>query len=130
LIVNERESTSFLGPQSLDLTSGVLEKHDLKTLLVTRGKESTIALCQSGESLVISPPSVTPVDTVGAGDTFAGALAVALAEGNCLSTAISFANTAASLSTLKPGAQEGIPTRREIEVALGEAGPQEKRGPC
>jgi ribokinase len=55
-----------------------------------------------------APPKVTPVDTVGAGDTFAGAFAV--------SGDISFANAAGALATLKAGAQPSIPTRREIEA--------------
>jgi ribokinase len=65
-----------------------------------------------------APPHVEPVDTVGAGDAFAGALVVALAEGRPLESALDFANMAGALATLRPGAQEAIPRRGEIEAGL------------
>lgn len=54
------------------------------------------------------------VDTTGAGDTFNGALAVALVEGNEFKEAVRFANAAASLSVEKFGAQGGMPNRTEV----------------
>lgn len=54
------------------------------------------------------------VDTTGAGDTFNGALAVALAEGSKFKEAVRFANAAASLSVEKFGAQGGMPNRTEV----------------
>ncbi|MDE0582600.1 ribokinase [Planococcus sp. A6] len=54
------------------------------------------------------------VDTTGAGDTFNGALAVALAEGSEFKEAVRFANAAASLSVEKFGAQGGMPNRTEV----------------
>ena len=54
------------------------------------------------------------VDTTGAGDTFNGALAAALASGKALGEAIYFANRAAGLSVQKEGAQGGCPTMEEI----------------
>ncbi|ALS76102.1 ribokinase [Planococcus rifietoensis] len=61
------------------------------------------------------------VDTTGAGDTFNGALAVALAEGSEFKEAVRFANAAASLSVEKFGAQGGMPNRMEV-VSRMEAG--------
>ena len=58
------------------------------------------------------------VDTVGAGDTFAGVFAFAHAEGLGLLDSVRMANTAAALATLKPGAQEAMPVRAEIEKML------------
>ncbi len=49
------------------------------------------------------------IDTTGAGDTFNGALAYALVEGQSLDQAVYFANIAASLSVEKFGAQGGMP---------------------
>ncbi|MDE4085573.1 ribokinase [Planococcus maritimus] len=54
------------------------------------------------------------VDTTGAGDTFNGALAVALVEGSEFKEAVRFANAAASLSVEKFGAQGGMPSRTEV----------------
>jgi ribokinase len=50
------------------------------------------------------------VDSIGAGDTFTGALAAALARGEALPNAIVFANAAAALSVTGAGAIGGMPT--------------------
>jgi ribokinase len=61
---------------------------------------------------------VEAVDMTAAGDTFNGALAVALAEGKPLEEAISFANCAATISVTRLGAQSSIPTRSEVQAVL------------
>lgn len=62
--------------------------------------------------------SVEAVDATAAGDTFNGALAVALAEDMALDAALRFANAAAALSVTRLGAQASIPSRREVEMFL------------
>ena len=57
---------------------------------------------------------VKAIDTVGAGDTFNGALVVALSEGRGLVEAIRFACQAAAISVTRPGSQASVPYRREI----------------
>jgi ribokinase len=63
-------------------------------------------------------PRVKAVDTTAAGDTFNGALAVALAEGRSLPEAVPFANAAGALSVTRPGAQSSIPTRAEVDALI------------
>ncbi len=58
------------------------------------------------------------VDTTGAGDAFAAALAVMLAQGRSLAEAADFANAAAALATTKVGAQAALPRREEVEALL------------
>lgn len=106
LIVNETEAAA-LGTEDPG-------KIGCESLIITRGGAPTRVRHVGQEEVRIAPPSVTPVDTVGAGDTFAGALATALASGTPLSESVSFANAAAALATLKPGAQTAIPHRDEI----------------
>jgi ribokinase len=64
---------------------------------------------------------ITPVDTVGAGDTFCGYLAAALSSGLPLEQALRRAAAAGSLACLKPGAQPAIPLAADVDIALGGA---------
>jgi len=61
---------------------------------------------------------VKAVDTTAAGDTFNGALAVALTEGQSLLQAVRFANAAAAISVTRLGAQPSVPRRQEISRFL------------
>ena len=61
---------------------------------------------------------VQAVDATAAGDTFNGALAVALAEGKTMADAIRFANCAAAISVTRLGAQTSVPTRAEVDGKL------------
>ena len=88
-----------------------------RTMVVSLGAEGVIAATGDG---VIAVPAlkVTPVDTVGAGDTFCGYLAAGLADGLALEPALQRAAAAGSLACLKPGAQPAIPTKAEVDAAL------------
>ena len=81
--------------------------------LVTMGGDG-VAWCYNGQTGWMDAPEVTPVDTVGAGDCFNGALAVALVEGKPWEDAVTFAAQAASLSTTRQGAMAALPMRSEI----------------
>lgn len=118
LILNEHEAASLTGHQSLSLTPDLLDQHHLQTIIVTQGSEPTLALTRSQPLLEFSPPTVSPVDTVGAGDAFTGAFAVALLEQQPLPQALRFANAAGTLSITRPGAQGATPNREEIESLL------------
>ena len=57
---------------------------------------------------------VPVVDTVGAGDSFNGALAVAIMEGKSLEEAVNFANAMGALTVQKQGAIPSLHTRNEV----------------
>jgi ribokinase len=90
----------------------------LATALLERGPEVVIVklgslgcLVARGAEIVAIPGHIVKVvDTTGAGDTFNGALAVALSEGKELLAAASFANAAAALSVGRTGAMISVPT--------------------
>jgi ribokinase len=86
------------------------------------GARGACWLQPSGERRLIPAPKVKPVDTVGAGDCFCGALAAELCgrdkPASNLETALRFAVAAASLKVTRPGAQAGIPRRFEVEKFL------------
>lgn len=72
-----------------------------------------------GQTLQVPAVPVEAVDATAAGDTFSGALAVALTEGRNLADAIRWANHAAALAVTRLGAQSAVPTRREVDDFAG-----------
>jgi ribokinase len=94
-----------------------LAQKKIRTLIVTRGENSTLVLSESGLKKVAAH-KVKAVDTVGAGDTFAGAFTTHLAEGSPILESVRWANAAGALATLKVGAQEGVPHRGDVQSAL------------
>lgn len=82
-------------------------------LVITQGAGPTLHLSAGAVHRIPAYP-VTPRDTVGAGDTFAGALAAQLAAGVDWKNALVHANVAAALSTLAIGAQTAMPTREAV----------------
>ena len=110
---NEHEAAILFGGMPL---GEVLRKYPNK-LIVTEGKRG-VRYFDGMEEVVVPGYKVDAVDTTGAGDTFNGAFAVALAEGMSIPEGLKFANRAASLSVTKFGAQGGMPTRSEVEGSL------------
>jgi len=88
---------------------------------VQAGGEGNLLVWSGGECWLPLIP-VVAVDATGAGDAFAGALAVQLAEGRPLPEAGQFANAAAALTTMKLGAQSALPRRNEVLALLTERG--------
>lgn len=80
---------------------------------VTDGAQGLYWLCE-GSLRHAPPPQVTAVDTVGAGDAFHGALALALARRWPLDRVIAFANAVAALKCARPGGRAGLPTATEL----------------
>jgi len=108
LIVNEHEFAELGKPQS-------------GLVIVTAGANEVMAY-QDGKVVAKSmPPVVAALDTVGAGDTFVGAFIVAYAAGATVSQALDRACAASALSTLKLGAQSGMPTAAEVDDFLSSA---------
>lgn len=66
----------------------------------------------------VAPPAVDVVDTTGAGDTFVGALCVALGEGKPHEAALAFACAASALAVTRAGAQPALPHRADVETML------------
>jgi sulfofructose kinase len=62
--------------------------------------------------------AVEAVDTLGAGDIWHGALALALAEGQGEREAIRFASAAAAIKCTRFGGRDGAPRRAEVEAFL------------
>ena len=113
---NEHEAALIFGK---DLpTEELLRKYPEK-LIITQGSRGVSACLQSGEVLTVPARPAKVMDTTGAGDNLNGAFSVRRAMGDDLQSALFYANTAASLSTEKFGAQTGMPTADEVAAELG-----------
>ena len=120
LVVNEVEAAQLTGT---DVTDFKRARH-AALLLLEKGPQFVVVTLGAQGALWSTPDSnghesaraVQAVDATAAGDTFCGALAVALGEGRELSDAVRFANAASALAVTKMGAQPSIPTRAQIEA--------------
>jgi len=90
-------------------------------LAVTLGKEGVLFI-ENGEVACIPAFAVEAVDTLGAGDVWHGAFALALAEGQGEREAIRFASAAAAIKCTRFGGRAGTPRREELDAFLAERG--------
>jgi ribokinase len=78
-----------------------------------------------GKTVVVTVPGfkVQATDTVGAGDTFVGALAVALAAGVPPVDAVTAASAAGATAATRPGTQSGMPHPADVLAVTGHRWP-------
>jgi sulfofructose kinase len=89
----------------------------------TRGARGTIWLDQHGQLQETPAFPVHTVDTLGAGDVFHGAFALAVTEGQKLREALRFASAAAALKCTRFGGAFAAPQRAEVTALLGQGQP-------
>jgi sulfofructose kinase len=88
-------------------------------LIVTRGEEGAF-YPHEGRLYRVPAPAVQAVDTIGAGDNFHGAFALAISLGFDLHRAVRFAVATASLSCRDYGGRQGLPDLREALATTGQ----------
>jgi ribokinase len=126
LVVNETEAAAVLGRP----VHGLAEAGQAAAALVTAGaRHAVVTAGARGAALApgpgretaqaIEPFRVEAVDTVGAGDAFAGALAVALAARVPPDEAVRAAAAAGATAATRPGAQPGMPRPADVRVTTG-----------
>jgi ribokinase len=104
------------GPAAGPLAAALLRSIGCAAVLVSLGADGALLVDANG-STALRGPSVTAVDTVGAGDALNGALAAGLASGQALPEAARHAVIAATLAVTMAGAREGMPTLAEFQAA-------------
>jgi ribokinase len=116
---NETEAAIYLG-ETLKPEEGAkrLLAKGLSGVVLKRGAEGSYVAVAEGKAAWVPTFPVEAVDTVGAGDCFNGAFAVALLEGNDPWTAARFASATAAISVTRRGAQASMPSRSEVEAFL------------
>jgi ribokinase len=127
LVINETECAMLadalgIAKGSIEARGRALSAQTKVTVIVTLGRDGVVAI-EGGAVISAEALAVEAIDTVGAGDTFCGYVAAALAEAQPLERALSMSAAAGSLACTKSGAQPSIPRRGEVEAALGAARP-------
>jgi len=125
LVVNEHEARDLTGlgggaasdggpgAAPAELAAALLER--VPAVVVTLGGAGSL-VAERGDPAPAAVPAfpAAVVDTTGAGDTYCGVLAAALARGEGLVGAARLAAAAAALAVGRPGAQEAVPAAAEV----------------
>jgi sugar/nucleoside kinase (ribokinase family) len=94
----------------------------------TRGAQGTLWLDEEGKLQQTPAFPVHTVDTLGAGDVFHGAFALAITENQDLRSALRFASAAAALKCTRFGGAFAAPQRPEVEGLLSQTQSKSKAG--
>lgn len=119
---NETESELLTGVKVTDENSAlkaseVFIGRGVRRVVITMGSKG--AFVNDGDkSYMVSARKVKAVDTTAAGDTYNGAMCVALAEGKTLRESLEFATKASAIAVTRMGAQPSIPTREEVDSTI------------
>jgi ribokinase len=117
LTPNETECRILCGTEASDddeANAAVLYNKGVKNVIVTLGDKGS--MLYNAEGVVTVPAQkVTAVDTVAAGDTYNGALCVALSKGKSFVEAMEFATAASAIAVTRIGAQASIPFASELK---------------
>ncbi len=122
---NQSETQTMVGKPIVSIDDArasvpALHRRGARSVIITLGDQG--AVVSDGESIEwIEPISITKVDSTAAGDAFAGALAVRMAEGADLFESARFACAAGAIAATRVGAQVAMPTRDEIEAGISTA---------
>ncbi|MEU6983612.1 ribokinase [Streptomyces sp. NPDC046324] len=124
LVPNEHEAAALTGVADPRSAATALLSQ-VPEVVITLGAAGALYAARDTEPFTVPAPRVRAVDTTAAGDTFVGALAVALGEGRPVREAMTWASTAAALSVQREGASSSMPYRSEIDAAHGPLSGQE-----
>lgn len=115
MILNQTEATQLTGiSDDYKTAAETIRSHGVNAVIVTLGTDGSYALTQEDEYFVPAF-KIKAVDTVGAGDTYCGAIAVEYARQRELTRdVLEFASAASALSVTKHGAQPSIPFREDV----------------
>lgn len=111
---NQTEISIMTGiDNDIEAAMSKLNEMGVKDVILTLGSKGS-AIWNGKNAEIVPAQKVKAVDTTAAGDTFCGALCVALSEGKTKKEAVEFATRASALTVQKMGAQESIPFRKDI----------------
>ncbi|MGQ4513229.1 ribokinase [Streptomyces sp. DW26H14] len=114
LVPNEHEAAALTGHRD-PRTAACALLDRVPEVVVTLGAEGCLYARRGAEPLAVPARRAAAVDTTAAGDTFVGALAVALGEGRAAADALAWATAASALSVQRHGASSSMPDRADID---------------
>lgn len=122
VVPNSNETQHITGIEITDAASALraakkIHRMGVADVIVKMGGQGCLVYRQ-GQSTFVPALPVTAVDTVGAGDCFAGSLASALVDDPDLLNAVKFATAAAGIKVSRFGGHDAIPSMAEIETFI------------
>jgi ribokinase len=120
IVPNKTEAEMLSGIKVSDQDSAkqaadIISSKGVDIVVITLG--SAGAFIKDGNNYYNVPvEKIKAVDTTAAGDTFCGALCVAISEGLSIEEAVKFANKASGFTVMREGAQSAIPYRKELGI--------------
>lgn len=104
--------------EDIQKAAQIMIEKGVKELIVTLGSKGSLYINKE-KSIFKKAYKVEAVDTTAAGDSYTGALAVALSKDKNIEEAMDFASKVGALSVLKEGAQSSLPTLEDVENFRG-----------
>ena len=114
IIFSEPGLTTFAGTEELSEAMVFAREHFKGTLSVTCGAAG-VKVLQGDDIKGLHAPSITPVDTTGAGDVFHGAFCLALARQNTFEDAIRYASAAAAAKCMNGSGWNALPDHEQTD---------------
>ena len=104
--------------EDIQKAAQIMIEKGVKELIVTLGSKGSLYINKE-KSMFKKAYKVEAADTTAAGDSYTGALAVALSQDKNIEDAMDFASKVGALSVLKEGAQSSLPTLEDVKNFRG-----------
>ncbi|CAN5596020.1 ribokinase [soil metagenome] len=99
---------------------------NLRLAVITAGEDGALGITRD-QIWHAHAAKVSPVDTTGAGDAFAGAMAIMLAMRSPIDESLRFSSVVAGLATAAIGAQTALPTEQMVHEFMRRSPPAVER---
>lgn len=125
VIPNEGEALTIANlkgwpTDSLDSIAAAFKNSGARNVIITLGSDGVLLMSEDETIRIPAVPARKVVDTTGAGDSFVGSFAHAIARGSEVKEAVRFAATAASLAVESLEVIPSLPTIQDVERRLQE----------
>ena len=125
VIPNEGEALTIANlkgwpTDSLDSIAAAFKKSGARNVIITLGSDGVLLMSEDETIRIPAVPARKVVDTTGAGDSFVGSFAHAIARGSEVKEAVRFAATAASIAVESLEVIPSLPTIQDVERRLQE----------